>query len=145
MVPCRLWSPCDCGLVAFRPARDPRLVNSPQSLPAPPMAAQAGLKADSPLDRAVSETKRYAARIVGDPGACPMFPHVNEHNGAAETFCYVQGYLAGLVASSGQRPTKAEMDELVHETLNDPNVCDMAVKMQADVKFLDTRYPPREY
>ncbi|RNJ73084.1 MAG: hypothetical protein EB832_02550 [Thaumarchaeota archaeon S14] len=59
------------------------------------MAAQAGLKADSPLDRAVSETKRYAARI--------------------------------------------------DETLNDPNVCDMAVKMQADVKFLDTRYPPREY
>ena len=109
------------------------------------MAAQAGLKADSPLDRAVSETKRYAARIVGDPGACPMFPPVNEHNGAAETLCYVRGSLAGLVASTGQRPTKAEMDEIALDTLSDPNVRDMAVKMQADVKFLDTRYPPREY
>ena len=75
----------------------------------------------------------------------PHVPRGEEYNGLPETLCYVQGYLAGLVASTGQRPTKAEMDELVHETLNDSNVCEMAVKMQADVKFLDTRHPLREY
>jgi len=107
------------------------------------MAAQA--TAEGPLERAASETKRYAARIVKEPQACPMFPVINAHNGAAEPLCYVQGYLAGLVAAAGQRPTKAEMDRLVHYTLHDPNVRDMAVNMQADAEFPDTPYPPREY
>lgn len=107
------------------------------------MAEQA--MADDPLERAAIETKRYAARIASDPEACPMFPPINEYNGAAETLCYVRGYLAGLVAAAGQRPTKAEMDKIARDTLSDPNVRDMIVKMQADVKFLDTPYPPREY
>jgi len=101
--------------------------------------------AEGPLERAARETKGYAARIVDDPEACPMFPPINEHNGASETLCYVQGYLAGLVAAAGQSPTKAEMDRVVYDTLCDPNVRDIAVKMQADVKFSGTPYPPREY
>ncbi len=126
-----------------RPRAIPRLVNSPRHLPAPPMAAQA--TADGPLEQAVSETKRYMASIAGDPEACPMFPVINECNGTSEALCYIQGHLAGLVAASGQRPTKAEMDEVVLDTLNDPSMREIILKVQADVKFPDTPYPPREY
>ena len=123
------------------------MVNSPLRLPLPPMAARAEPGADNhlALEYAVGETKRYAARIAKDPTACPMFPVVNEYNGFAETLCYVQGYLAGLVASTGQRPTKAEMDELVYDTLNDPKVGDMAAEMQADIRPVDMLCPPREF
>jgi len=120
-----------------------RLVNNPRSSRAPPMATQA--MADGPLERAVSETKRYMASIASDPEACPMFPVVNEYNGTGEALCYIQGYLAGLVAAAGQKPTKARMDELVLDTLNDPSMRDIILKVQADVKYLDTPYPPREF
>jgi len=106
------------------------------------MEAQA--TAEGPLERAVSETKRYAARIAKDPKACPMFPVINEDNGLGETLCYFQGYLAGLVAAAGQSPTKAEMDELVYDTLNDPSVSEMATRMQADIVPVSLRCPPSE-
>jgi len=107
------------------------------------MATQA--TADDPLERAVAETKRYMASIAKDPTACPMFPYINEYNGTSEAFCYVQGYLAGLVAAAGQKPTKARMDELVLDTLNDSSMGDIIRKVQANVKILDTPYPPREF
>jgi len=74
-----------------------------------------------------------------------MFPVINEYNGTGEALCYVQGYLAGLVASTGQRPTKAEMDEIVLDALNDPSVGDIIKKVQADEECLDVLCPPREF
>ena len=123
------------------------MVNYPHAPRAPPMAAQARPGADNPLalEYAVSETKRYAASIAGDPRACPMLPPINEGNGTAEALCYVQGYLAGLVASTGQRPTKAEMDEIVLDALSDPSVRAVAAKLQADVRPVDMLCPPREF
>jgi len=106
------------------------------------MAAQATV--DGPLERAAADTKRYAARIAKDPTACPMFPVINEDNGMFETLCYIQGYLAGLVAAAGQSPTKAEMDRIVHDTINDPSVCEMATRMQADIVPVGLRCPPSE-
>ncbi len=97
------------------------------------------------LDVAVVETKKYAKRILANPEACPMFPVINERNGLAETLCYVQGYLAGLVSSMGEKPSKELMDALVYETLCDPNVRDMAIKMQAFVSIKDTINPPQDY
>ena len=123
------------------------MVNSPLRLPLPPMAARAEPGADNPLalEYAVSETKRYTASIAPNPTACPMFPVINEYNGTGEALCYVQGYLAGLVASTGQRPTKAEMDEIVLDALNDPSVGDIIKKVQADEECLDVLCPPREF
>jgi len=107
------------------------------------MAAQATV--ESPLERAVSETKRYMASIAADPKACTMFPYVNEYNGTDEAMCYIHGYLAGLVAAAGQKPTKAEMDKIALDTLNDPSMRDIILKVQADVKPFDGFCPPREF
>jgi len=123
-------------------ARDPRMVDSPQHLPAPPMAAQA--TAESPLGRAAIGTKRYIASIAADPRACPMFPYIDEDNGTGEALCYFHGYLAGLVAASGQRPTKAEMGELVQDALSGPGLRDIIRKVQADVRPFDGICPPSE-
>jgi len=111
------------------------------------MAARQRRGADNPLalEYAVGETKRYTASIAGNPRACPMFPPVNEGNGTAEALCYVQGYLAGLVASTGQRPTKAEMDEIVLDALSDPSVRAIISEVQADVRPFDGICPPREF
>jgi len=128
------------GARRVRPAPVPRPTGSPAR--AEPMAEQATAK--GPLELAAAETKRYAARIAKDPKACPMFPVINEGNGMLETLCYVQGYLAGLVAAAGQSPTKAEMDELVYDTINDPNVSEMATRMQADIVPVSLRCPPSE-
>ena len=97
------------------------------------------------LDVAVDATKRYAKRIRDNPEACPMFPVINYSNGLAETLCYVQGYLAGFVSSMGEKPTKELMDALAYETLCDPNVRDMAVKMQESINLDIPLNPPREY
>ena len=97
------------------------------------------------IDVAVEETKRYAKRILANPEACPMFPVINKGNGLAETLCYVQGYLAGLVSSMGEKPSKELMDALAYETLCDPSVRDMAVKMQAPIDLDTCLNPPREY
>ena len=94
---------------------------------------------------AANEAKQYAARILANPKGCPMFPVINEYNGAAETLCYLQGYLAGIVGFLGVMPTKGEMDAIVHDTLCDPNVRDVAVKMQKTVNPADCINPPREY
>ena len=81
------------------------------------------------LDVAVEATKRYAARIVDDPEACPMFPLLTEYNGAIEALCYLRGYLAGIVSFTGATPTKQVMDALVRDALSDDNVRDIVVKM----------------
>ena len=94
---------------------------------------------------ASEEAKQYAARILANPKGCPMFPVINGHNGAAETLCYMQGYLAGIVGFMGARPTKKEMDTIVHETLCDPNVRDVVVKMQTPVDLDKCCHPMPEY
>ena len=57
-------------------ARHARLANSPLCLPWPPMAARAKPGADNPLalEYAVSETKRYAARIAKIRRRAPCSP-----------------------------------------------------------------------
>jgi len=107
------------------------------------MAAQA--TAESPLGRAAIGTKRYIASIAGDPRACPVFPYIDEDNGTGEALCYFHGYLAGLVAAAGQRPTKAEMDKIALDVINDPSMRDIILKVQADVKPFDGFCPPREF
>jgi len=74
-----------------------------------------------------------------------MFPYINEYNGAGEALCYFQGYLAGLVAAAGQRPTKARMDELVLDALSDPSMREIILNVQADMKPFDGICPPREF
>ena len=81
------------------------------------------------LDVAVNETKRYAARIVDDPKACPMFPPLTGHGGAMETLCYMHGYLAGIADFAGATPTKSMMNSMVRDALSDDNVRDIVVKM----------------
>jgi len=85
------------------------------------MAAQATV--ESPLERAVSETKRYMASIAADPKACTMFPYVNEYNGTDEAMCYIHGYLAGLVPAAGQKPTKAEIGQRSRLTRSTTPAC----------------------
>ncbi len=104
-------------------------------------------KAEKPnplaLDVAVEATKRYAARIVDDPKACPMFPLVTEHNGPLETLCYMQGYLAGIVGFTGAIPSRKVMDALVHDALSDDNVRDIVVKMAPSLE--DVIHPAQDY
>lgn len=80
---------------------------------------------------AMRETKEHAARIRKDPEACPTFPVVNRSNGAAETICYMQGYLAGRLASAGKKPTKGQMEAIRDDVLHDEAVIGIVVGMQA--------------
>ena len=97
------------------------------------------------LGVALDATKRYAASIVKDPKACPMFPPIREHNGLPETFCYMQGYLAGFISALGEAPSKERMDDLATDMLNDPNVRDIALGMQEFLQLPLMINPPREF
>ena len=80
---------------------------------------------------AARETKEHAAAIRANPEACLTFPVVNRTNGAAETICYIQGYLAGRLASVGKKPTKGQMEAIRDDVLHDEAVIDVIVGMQA--------------
>lgn len=80
---------------------------------------------------AMRETREHAAEIRGDPEKCLTFPVVNRSNGAAETICYIQGYLAGRLASAGKKPTKRQMEAIRDDVLHDEGVIDIVVGMQA--------------
>ncbi|MDD9826130.1 MAG: hypothetical protein OXU86_05105 [Thaumarchaeota archaeon] len=84
---------------------------------------------------AVRETIEYAERIHERPRACPMFPEVIGHSAITETICYMQGYLAGRIASTGKRPSRQEMRELRSAVLHDPKVSDIIVGTQRTVRL----------
>jgi len=77
------------------------------------------------------ETKEHAAGIRADPERRPMLPVVNRSNGAAETICYMQGCLAGRLASAGKKPTKRQMEAIRDDVLHDEGVIDIVVGVQA--------------
>ena len=82
------------------------------------------------FESAARETKAYAARILGNPPACPMFPGVNRANGAAETLCYMQGYLAGRLEAAGKTPTRVQMAASRDDVMHDDAVREIVVGMQ---------------
>lgn len=90
---------------------------------------------------AVRETIEYAARIHGRPKACPMFPEVigdssiAGESGVTETICYIQGYLAGRIASTGKRPSRREMRALRHAVMHDPKVSNIILGRQKPVRL----------
>lgn len=94
---------------------------------------------------AAMETIEYAAGIVKDPRRCPMFPYINEHNGFGEAVCYMHGYLAGRIASTGKTPTKEEMDSLRFTVLHDPRVRDIVLGMQKSTEPNPEGLALREY
>lgn len=101
---------------------------------------------ESPYEDAIRETKEYAARIQGDPSKCPLFPNINRSNGAAETLCYMQGYLAGRIESAGKRPTRKEMRDIRHNVMHDDAVREIVVGMQDETLLRPEDPPlPREY
>lgn len=99
------------------------------------------LPPDSPCAGAVREAKAYAARIRGDPAACPMFPNINRSNGAAEALCYMQGYLAARIESAGHLPTREEMRAARHDVMHDDAVREIVVGMQDTTYFLPDELP----
>lgn len=101
-----------------------------------------GLPSESAYGDAVRETKAYAARIHDDPQACPMFPGINRSNGAAETLCYMQGYLAGRLESSGKRPTREQMMEIRDDVMHDDAVREIVVGMQDATLLRPGETPP---
>jgi len=98
------------------------------------------------FEGAIRETKAYAARIRDNPPDCPMFPIINRSNGAVETLCYMQGYLAGRIESTGKRPTREQMGAIRHDVMHDNAVRDVVVGMQ-DSTLSRPGSPPlqREY
>lgn len=95
---------------------------------------------------AIRKTKEYAARIHDNPQACPMFPNIHRPYGAAETLCYMQGYLAGRIESAGRMPTKKEMKAIRHNVMHDDAVRDIVVGMQDETLLRPgDSPPPREY
>lgn len=98
---------------------------------ASPKGRRSRLVLEGVHEDAMRETKEYAAGIREDPEKCPMFPVVNRSNGAAETICYMQGYLAGRLASAGKKPTKRQMEAIRDDVLHDEGVIDIVVGMQA--------------
>jgi len=95
-----------------------------------PRAKRPGMPPVSPFEDAIRETKAYAARIHDSPPDCPMFPVINRSNGAVETLCYMQGYLAGRIESAGKRPTREQMRAIRHDVMHDDAVRDIVVGMQ---------------
>jgi len=94
------------------------------------------LSSGSPYADAIREAKAYAARIRDDPSACPMFPNINRPNGAAETLCYMQGYLAGRIESAGKKPTRGQMAAIRHDVMHDDAVREIVVGMQDTTLYL---------
>lgn len=94
------------------------------------------LPPDSPYGGAIRDTKEYAAKIRDNPTDCPMFPNINRPNGAAETLCYMQGYLAGRIESVGERPTREQMRAIRHDVMHDDAVREIVVGMQDTTLYL---------
>lgn len=101
---------------------------------------------ESSYENVIRETKAYAARIRDDPQACPLFPGINRSNGAAETLCYMQGYLAGRLESAGKRPTREQMMAIRDDVMHDDAVREIVVGMQDSTLSRPGDPPPqREY
>lgn len=103
--------------------------------------APPGLPPDSPYVTAIREAKAYATRIRDNPAACPMFPNINRSDGAAETLCYMQGYLAARIAHAGARPTREQMRAIRHDVMHDDAVREIVVGMQDTTLFLPDERP----
>ena len=101
--------------------------------------------ADSPYRAAMRETKEHAARVLADPAACPTFPSINRSNGLAEALCYMQGYLAGRMASTGRAPTSEEMRAVRHDVMHDGAVRELVVGMQETLPSPEDSAQPRGF